>query len=87
MIMMMKIMLKIKIIENIKKYWKNIYVNVYILNNNNYNKHQLSHGSGCNMANIFWVSHILPTYFTSLLANEIKAKYEKRGKYWPYCSR
>ena len=28
------------------------------------------------MANIFRVSHILPTYFMSLKAHEIKAKYE-----------
>ena len=48
---------------------------------------ELSHGSEYNMANIFRVSHILPTYFTSLQASEIKAKYEKRGKYWPYCAR
>ena len=34
------------------------------------------------MANIFQVSHILPTYFA-----EIKVKYEKRGKYWPYYAR
>ena len=39
------------------------------------------------MANIFRVSHILPTYFMSLKASEIKAKYEKQGKYWPYCAR
>ena len=45
-------------------------------------KHKLSHGSEYNMANIFRVPHILPTYFTSLKASEIQAKYEKRGKYW-----
>ena len=39
------------------------------------------------MANILWVSHILPTYFTILYATEMKAKYEKRGKYWLYCAR
>ena len=37
--------------------------------------------------NIFRVSHILMTYFTSLYASEIKAKYVKRGKYQPYCAR
>ena len=44
--------------------------------------HQFSHGSKYNTANIFRVSHILPTYL-----NKIKAKYEERGKYWPYCAR
>ena len=27
------------------------------------------------------------TYFTSLQVSEITAKYEKRGKYFPYCTR
>ena len=27
------------------------------------------------------------TYFTSLYVSEITAKYEKRGKYSPYCAR
>ena len=49
--------------------------------------HQLLHGSKDNMTNIFWVSHILPTYFTNLQANEIKAKCEKRGKYLLYFAR
>ena len=31
------------------------------------------------MANIFRVSHILPTYFMSLQSTETKAKYEKRA--------
>ena len=51
------------------------------------NMHQLSHGSEYNMANIFRVSYILPTCFTSLQASEIKPKYEKLGKYWPNCVR
>ena len=29
------------------------------------------------MANIFGVSHILPTYFMSVQASDIKAKYER----------
>ena len=33
------------------------------------------------MVNIFRVSHILLTY---CYFAEITAKYEKRGKYWPY---
>ena len=41
----------------------------------------LSHSSEYNMANVFRVSHILTTYFTSLQVSEIKAKYEKRGKH------
>ena len=49
--------------------------------------HQLLHGSKDNMTNIFWVSHILPTYFTNLQASEIKAKCEKRGKYLLYFAR
>ena len=67
-------------IENDSKLLMNFY---YYYNH----KHQLSHGSEYNMANIFRVSHILLTYFASLQAREIKAKYEKRGKYWPYCAR
>ena len=38
---------------------------------------QLPHGSEYNLTNIFQASHILPTYFTSLLTSEITAKYEK----------
>ena len=38
---------------------------------------QLLHGSEYNLTNIFQASHILPTYFTSLLTSEITAKYEK----------
>ena len=33
---------------------------------------------------IFRVSHILST---RLKAREIKAKYEKQRKHWPYCAR
>ena len=39
------------------------------------------------MTNILRVSHILLTYLMSLQASEIKAKYEKYGKYWAYCAR
>ena len=35
-----------------------------------------------NMANIFLVSHIL-----LLFRQNKSAKYEKLGKYWPYCTR
>ena len=40
-----------------------------------WNKHYSTRGSEYNIANIFWVFHILSTYF------EITAIYNKRGKY------
>ena len=40
-----------------------------------WNKHYSTHGSEYSIANIFWVFHILSTYF------EITAIYNKRGKY------
>ena len=51
------------------------------------NMHSLSDGSEYNMTNIFRVSDFLTIFFTSLLASEITVKYEKRGKYWSYCTR
>ena len=43
---------------------------------------EFSHSYEYTMINIFQVSHILLTYLT-----ELTAKYEKRGKYLPYCTR
>ena len=37
------------------------------------------------MTNISQVSHILPIYFDEPL-NVSEDKYEKLGKYWPYCT-
>ena len=36
------------------------------------------------MDSIIRVSHILPTYFTRILASELIANYEKQGKHWSY---
>ena len=63
----------------LKNYLKNCYVRLEISVKGN--KYQLSHGSEYNMTNIFRVSGILLTCFTSPQASEIKAKYEKQGKY------
>ena len=54
-------------------------------NNNNQgsindNKYLLSHGTECNMGNIFWFSHIL--WFISRAFRQVNSKKnEKRGKY------
>ena len=47
----------------------------------------LSHGFEYGLVNIFQVSDIFLTYFMSLYASKTKAKYETRGKCWPYCAR
>ena len=44
---------------------------------------QLSHDAECNIANILRNPDNLQTYFTSLYASEITAKYEKQVKYLP----
>ena len=58
-----------------------VHFSIYEITNILYgsHKHQLSHGSEYNMANIFRVSQIIPAYFT--------AKYENRLKYWVHCTR